>query len=200
MSMLPLILALLMPVQLESGRFTVSVDGSRIGTEDFTISKRGDGFLARGRIRYEINGETVDAESRMELDADLNPVSYEYRSADRVIQVIVGELLTEVEYTLEGQRTPYDIRFPDGGMIIDDNFFHHYLLLMYRENLGRAGVPVFVPQQMTLGTVDIREVEEELEERTFELDSNNLRLRATLDENGRMLRLVLVDSNVVVER
>ncbi len=196
MSALPLILSLLLPVQVESARFTVSVDGARIGTEDFTISKRGDGFLAEGRIRLEVDGETVDARSRMELDAALNPISYEYRSADRTIQVTVGELLTEVEYTLEGQRTPYDIRFPDGGMIIDDNFFHHYLLLLYRQNLGRESVPVFVPQQMTLGTIDVRE----LEERTYELDSNNLKLRATLDENGRMLRLVLVDSNVVVER
>ncbi len=196
MSTLPLILSLLLPVQVESARFTVSVDGARIGTEDFTISKRGDGFLAEGRIRLEVDGETVDAQSRMELDAALNPISYEYRSADRTIQVTVGELLTEVEYTLEGQRTPYDIRFPDGGMIIDDNFFHHYLLLLYRQNLGRESVPVFVPQQMTLGTIDVRE----LEERTYELDSNNLKLRATLDENGRMLRLVLVDSNVVVER
>ena len=189
-------MSLLLPVQVESARFTVSVDGARIGTEDFTISKRGDGFLAEGRIRLEVDGETVDARSRMELDAALNPISYEYRSADRTIQVTVGELLTEVEYTLEGQRTPYDIRFPDGGMIIDDNFFHHYLLLLYRQNLGRESVPVFVPQQMTLGTIDVRE----LEERTYELDSNNLKLRATLDENGRMLRLVLVDSNVVVER
>ena len=196
MSALPLILSLLLPVQIESARFIVSVDGTRIGTEDFTISKRGDGFLAEGRIRLEVDGETVDAQSRMELDAALNPIFYEYRSADRTIQVTVGELLTEVEYTLEGQRTPYDIRFPDGGMIIDDNFFHHYLLLLYRQNLGRESVPVFVPQQMTLGTIDVRE----LEERTYELDSNNLKLRATLDENGRMLRLVLVDSNVVVER
>jgi len=196
MSALPLILSLLLPVQLESARFTVSVDGARIGTEEFTISRRGDGFLAEGRIHLEVHGETVDAQSRMELDAALNPISCEYRSADRTIQVTVGELLTEVEYTLEGQRTPYDIRFPGGAMIIDDNFFHHYLLLLYRQNLGREAVPVFVPQQMTLGTIDVRE----FEERTYELDSNNLKLRATLDENGRMLRLVLVDSNVVVER
>ena len=196
MSTLPLILTLLLPVQLESARFTVFVAGSKIGTEDFTISKRGDGFLALGRTRLEVEGETVDAESRMELDAELNPISYEYRSADRVIQVTIGEVLTEVEYTVGGQRTPYDIRFPDGAMIVDDNFFHHYLLLLYRENLNQSGVPVFVPQQMTLGTIGVRE----LEDRTYELDSNNLKLRATLDENRRMLRLVLGDSNVVVER
>ena len=196
MSTLPLILTLLLPVQLESARFNVFVVGSKIGTEGFTILKCGDGFLALGRTRLEVEGETIDAESRMELDEDLNPISYEYRSADRVIQVTIGEVLTEVEYTVGGQRTPYDIRFLDGAMIVDDNFFHHYLLLLYRENLTQSGVPVFVPQQMTLGTIGVRE----LEDRTYELDSDNLKLRATLDENGRMLRLVLVDSNVVVER
>ena len=68
--------------------------------------------------------------------------------------------------------------------------------MLYR--LGEAGgaVPVFVPQQMTLGALEIVR----LGEGSYELQSGNLRLRATTDEEGRLLRLMLVDSNVVVER
>ena len=196
MSIVSLILLAVLPVQVESARFTILVNGEEVGTEEFTIEQSGDGFLARGRTRLEVDGQTIDVQSRMELDGDLNPISYEYRSAERVVRMEITDLFTEVQIIADGQTTPYDIRFPSDGVIIDDNFFHHYLLLLYR--VGDLGgiLPVFVPQQMTLGSLQVRPAGD----RTFELESQNLRLRATTDEDGRMIRLVLLDSDVVVER
>ena len=196
MSIVSLILLAVLPVQVESARFTILVNGEEVGTEEFTIEQSGDGFLARGRTRLEVDGQTIDVQSRMELDGDLNPISYEYRSAERVVRTEITDLFTEVQIIADGQTTPYDIRFPSDGVIIDDNFFHHHLLLLYRVGDLGGTVPVFVPQQMTLGGLQVRPAGD----RTFELESQNLRLRATTDEDGRMIRLVLLDSDVVVER
>ena len=196
MTLFSLILLAILPLQVESSRFIVSVEGERVGTEEFSVVRNGSGFLATGHTRLDVNGQRVDVRSRMELDDNFNPITYEYRSGDQALNVDIAGQVAEIEYTESGQRTPYDIRFPLGGMIVDDNFFHHYMFVLYR--LGEAGgtVPVFVPQQMTLGALEIVRVGEG----SYEMQSGNLRLRATTDEDGRLLRLTLVDSNVVVER
>ena len=196
MNTLSLLFLLLLPVQLESARFTVRVDGERVGTEEFSVSKDGSGFIARGHTRLRIEGSSVDVRSRMELDKDLNPTFYEYRFEDTLIRVRLASPVSEVEYTVEGQRTPYDVRIPTNGMIVDNNFFHHYLLLLYKVGNEGGELPVFVPSAMQLGSVRVRPTGY----LTYELDSSNLKLQATTDSNGRLLRLVLPDSNVVVER
>ena len=191
-----LLTALLFLPQAESGQFEVSLNGQRIGTEQFSILRSGDGFLATGRMRFQVDGQSVEAESRMELDAALHPVSYEYRSGSRRISVDVGPETAEVEITVDGETTSVDVRFPSDGMIVDDNLFHHYLLLLHR--LGAAGgeISVLVPQQLTMGTLRV----EPAGDRTYEVVSENLRLRASTDEEGRLVRLVAPDSSVVVER
>ena len=196
MNTLSLLLLLLLPVQLESARFTVSVNGERVGTEEFSVSKDGSGFVVRGHTRLKVDGNSVDVQSRMELDENLNPTFYEYRSQEILIRVRLASPVSEIEYTVDGQRTPYDVRIPTNGMIVDNNFFHHYLLLLYK--VGREGgeLPVFVPNEMQLGSVTVVPTGN----LTYELDSSNLKLQATTDSNGRLLRLVLPDSNVVVER
>ncbi len=196
MTIISLILFAVLPLQVESASFTVSVEGERVGTEEFSVVRNGGGFLATGHTRLEVNGQSVDVRSRMELDDNFNPIAYEYRSGDQVLSVDIAGQVAEIEYTVGGQRTPYDVRFPLGGMIVDDNFFHHYMLVLYRLRGVGGTVPIFVPQQMTLGPLDVIRVGE----RAYELRSENLQLRATTDEEGRLLRLSLVDSNIVVER
>ena len=119
------------------------------------------------------------------------------RSQEILIRVRLASPVSEVEYTVDGQRTPYDVRIPTNGMIVDNNFFHHYLLLLYK--VGREGgeLPVFVSNEMQLGSVTVVPTGN----LTYELDSSNLKLQATTDSDGRrLLRLGLPDSNVVVER
>ena len=196
MSIVPLLLSLLFSVQLESARFQILVEGRNVGTEEFSIGRNGEGYIARAHTRLVVDGTALDAESRMELDQELNPISYEYRSGAKIIRVDIGDELAAVEFIVDGHSTPYDVRLPAGAMIIDDNFFHHYLLLLYKAGESGGRVPVFVPQQMTLGTL----VVDPSGDNTFELDSDSLRLRATTDANGRMLQLDLLNANVVVRR
>ena len=196
MTIVSFILLALLPLQVESSEFTVTVNGERIGSEEFSIIRNGDGFLATARTRLEFEGQEIDVRSRMELDEAFNPIAYEYRSGDQVLNIDIGEEVAEIEYTVGGERSPRDVRFPSGGMIVDDNFFHHYMLLLY--HIGEFGgtVPVFVPQQMTLGPIRV----EPVGDRTYQLRSDNLQLLATTDEEGRLVRLVSEDSRIVVER
>lgn len=191
-----LLVALVWLLQTGSGEFTISLDGQRIGTEEFSISRTAGGFVATGRTRLRVNGQNVEAQSRMELDASLNPTSYEFRSGNRNLQMEIGDPVTNVRVTIDGEVTSYQILFPAGAVIIDDNFFHHYALLMERVGDQGGEVEVFVPQQLTVGTVQVRPVGDG----TWDLITENLSLRASTDGEGRLVRLVGLNSNVVVER
>ena len=131
MKALLLALVLVLP-QTESAEFTISLNGLRVGTEEFSVLRRGSGFLATGRTELRVGGGTVVAESRMELDSDFSPLSYRFESGDQTIQMEMGEETTHVDITVAGEVTSYDIRFPSGGIIVDDNFFHHYGVLLNR--------------------------------------------------------------------
>jgi hypothetical protein len=196
MNILFSLLLLLAPVKVETGRFTIYQDGKKIGTEDFSIAERQGGYQAQGHTQISVNNETVDLQSRMELDEKLNPTFYEVSSKGSVLRLKIGNPLSELEYTAEGKTEPQDIRFPAGGAIIDENFFHHFLLLLYRVGMGGTDIPTFVPQQLTIGTLTVKPAGKQ----TFELETSNLKLVATTDSDGRLIRLTVPEAKVVVER
>ena len=196
MNILFSLLILLAPIKAEIGHFTIYQDGKKIGTEDFSITPQQSGYLATGHTQISVSAQTFDLQSRMELDEKLSPMSYEFQSKGSAIRLKIGNPLSEFEYTVDGKTEPHDIRFPADGAIIDDNFFHHFVILLYRAGLGAASIPTFVPQQSTVGTLTIRPAGN----RTFELETSNLKLIATTDADGRLIRLTVPDAKVVVER
>ena len=49
---------------------------------------------------------------------------------------------------------PSKSEFPENGFIVDNNFFSHYLLLLYKVGEAGGAAAVFVPQDMQLGVAD----------------------------------------------
>jgi hypothetical protein len=188
------VLLFLAPITPESGRFTITQNGRRVGTEEFTISTIGSGYLVQGRTQ--LTGTSGTMTSRMELDAKLNPTSYEYSRGGSTIRIRMEQPVSELITTEGGKESTVDFRFPKEGFIVDNNFFHHYLLLLYRVGEKGASLPVFVPQDVRQGEATIRPKGN----RTFELIMGDVRLEATTDMNGRMLRLAVPAAGVVVER
>jgi hypothetical protein len=186
------LLLLLAPVKLEHGQFTILKDGKKIGTEDFSIAKRGAGYLVEGKTAI---GELVIS-SQMELDDKLAVVSYQVSSREGSIGVKVTPPVSELQSVVNGETSSADFRFPDGGVILDNNFFHHYLILMYRMQAGQNSFSVFVPQDMRVGTATVRNVGP----RTFDISVGEVRLQATTDAAGSLTKLVVPSANVVVER
>src|SRR2546425_451885 len=170
------VLLLLAPVKVERGRFTITKDGKTIGTDDFSISKRGPGYFLEGKTTI---GDLVIS-SQMELDDKLAVISYQVSSRDGSIQVKVTKPISELESVVNGETSTTDFRFPDGGVILDNNFFHHYLILLYRVQAGRNMFPVFVPQDMRVGEAKVRRTGP----RNYDLEVGDVMLQATTDADG----------------
>ncbi len=186
------LLLLLAPVKLEHGRFTILKDGKKVGFEDFSIAKRGAGYSVEGKITL---GDVMIS-SQMELDDKLAVVSYQVSSREGSIAVKVTRPVSELQTVVNGETSSADFRFPEGGVVLDNNLFHHYLILLYRAQAGQNSFSVFVPQDMRVGTATVRSTAP----RTYELAVGDVRLQATVDGEGGLSRLVVPAANVVVER
>ena len=192
MNVLLLLLVLLAPVKVEQGRFTISKDGKRVGTDEFSIARRGTGYVVEGKTTI---GESVKS-SKMELDANLVATSYEASSTEGTIRVKVTPPVSELQSVVNGETSSADFRFPEGGVILDNDFFHHYLILLYRVQAGQNSFSVFVPADLRVGVATVRNAGP----RTYDLQVGEVRLQATTDADGSLTRLTVPSANVVVQR
>jgi hypothetical protein len=188
-------LLLLGPVTLESGRFTITQDGKKVGSEQFTISAgRDGGYVAEAKTQ--LTGDPIAQSSRLELDRKLNPISYEYTHGKGTIHVKFGEPTSDYETETDGKKSSMEFRFPESGFILDNNFFSHYVMLLYKISESGGTMPILVPQDMRLGVATIKSKGSNV----YELNMGEVVMEATTDKSGRLIRLTVPDAKVVVER
>src|SRR5262249_49603542 len=124
MNLLLSFLLLLAPMKVEQGRFNILKDGKKIGTDEFSITIHGKNYVLEGKATV----EGLATSSKMELDEKLIPVSYEVSNREGRIHINVASPVSEFQSHVGGETSSADFRFPDGGVILDNNFFHHYLV------------------------------------------------------------------------
>jgi hypothetical protein len=187
-----LLLVMPAPVKTEHGRFNIVKDGRNIGTDEFTVSRHDTNYVFESKI---VIGATTIS-SRMEVTEKLMPVSYEVSNSEGTLKVSVASPVSELQTVINGETSSADFRFPEGGVILDNNLFDHYLVLMYRAQAGQRDFSVFVPQDKRVGTAKVRSTGP----RTYELEIGEVRMQATVDGDGTLTRLSVPSANVVVER
>jgi len=186
------LLLLVAPIKIEHGRFNILKDGRKIGTDEFTIVMRGSNYLIDGRATI---GD-VTLTSKMELDSKLEIVAYEVSNQQGRIRIKVASPLSELQTVVGGENSSTDFRFPEGGVILDNNFFHHYLVLLYRAQMGQTKFAVFVPQDMSVGSAEIRSTGSN----TYDMEVGDVKIQATTAADGSLVKLIVPGANVVVER
>jgi len=197
MSILTLLttLLLLSPVTLETGRFNITKDGKKIGSEQFTISaRRGGGYLVDAKTQ--LSGDPSALSSKLELDKNLNPISYEYSHGKGAIHVKIDQPTSDYETESEGKKSSTEFRFPEGGFIVDNNFFSHIVLLLYKVGETGGKLPLFVPQDLQLGFATVKPTGNNV----YELDMGYVTMEATTDKSGKLIKLVVPSAKVVIER
>ena len=198
MNLLLSLLLLTTPLRMETGRFTIYQDGKKIGTEDFTITPRGGGYVVEGHTVISTPNQNADLLSHMELNEDLKPTLYQFTSPVGSVRLKIESPISQLEYSFQGEKQTDDVRFPADGVIIDSNFFHHYAILLYRlaGKSTSTTVTAFAPQELQLGPMKVQSAGNN----TYEIDTGNLKVTATTDKDGRLIRLAVPDAKVVVER
>jgi len=186
------LLLLFAPVKVEQGRFTIFKDGKRMGTEEFSVARRGSGYVVEGKTT--IGNDIIS--SQMELNEKLSVTSYRASSHEGSIQLKVTPPVSELQSIVQGETSTADFRFPEGGVILDNNFFHHYLILLYRVQAGQSSFSVFVPHDLRVGAATVRAAGP----RTYDLEVGEVKLQATIEADGSLTKLTVPAANVVVQR
>jgi hypothetical protein len=192
MSILLSLLLLLAPIRAEHGRFNITKDGRKIGTDEFTVTMQGTNYTIDGKVTI---GDVIIT-SQMQLNDKLMPISYEAASGEGKMKISIASPVSELETVVGGDTSSADFRFPDGGVILDNNFFHHYLILLYRAQTGQDSFSVFVPQDRSIGSATVRSTGAH----SFDLQVGDLKMQATTDAEGKLIKLTVPSANVVVER
>jgi hypothetical protein len=142
----------------DEGVFVISLAGRPVGTETFKIHSSLGKVEAQGEIRLHIeqNGKTVGVQSfpDLVLDPQLRPVTYTWNQKgpqSSRLEVDFSGKLARVRYqTISGNEDNRDFALPPDVVVLDDNVFHHYQLIIaryYAMGGGKQTLPVFVPQE-----------------------------------------------------
>lgn len=198
---------------IDEGAFRLSVRGSAIGTETFTIRRSGSGAnvttVAQGHIRLD-TGEQTRVVLQLE-GADLRPTAYQIEVSgtdDRTITGrIAGNRFRATSVSPDGERMQ-EYLISDGAVLLDQLVAHqHYFLAAALDNGGR--VPIILPTQsrqvtgrvQSHGNDPVQVAGRQVDARRLTVDISGMDPRTVwVDDRGRVLRLHIPAQDLTAER
>lgn len=203
----------------ESGSFRILFGGEAIGQEKFQITESLSGFKATAEVRLSIDREKEKAvfvlKPVLTLNKSFEPSAYQVTQEDgvvkRSVRVIFKPEKSERIYEAGNEHDSREIELKKDVIILDDNSFHHYILLAKRFDYVKGGVQefsAFVPQQFLAGGISISDKGKEaikIGEKGVVLqhllvDTGELQISLWLDERHELKKLSVPKSNVEVIR
>lgn len=198
---------------IDEGTFRLSVRGTPVGTETFTIRRSGSGAntttVAQGRVVLD-TGEQTRALLQVE-GPGLRPSAYQIEVTAPERQSISGQATgnrfrATIVSTAGEQMREY--LASDGAVVLDDGVAHqHYFLIAGLEADGR--VPIIIPRQSRQisasvtadGTEQIQVAGQQVSARRFSIQPAGTPTRTVwVDSQNRVLRVHIPDEAYVAER
>jgi hypothetical protein len=198
---------------VDEGTFRLSIRGSTVGTETFSIRRSGSGagatVVAQGRIVLD-SGEQTRA--LLQVDGPgLRPSAYQIEVAGPDRQSIRGQAAgnrfraTIVSTAGEMLR---EYLASDGAVVLDDGVAHQHYFLVQR--LGESTrIPIIIPRQSRQISAEVSAAGSE----TIEIDGQSVTARRIeirpagmpartiwVDSDDRVLRLRIPDEGYAAER
>jgi hypothetical protein len=213
---------------VDSGSFGVFMGGRRVATETFSIAQNGSGSVVTSEFKSEQGVEKALQSSELRLSPAGEIVRYEWKeTSPEKIQAVVEPnndfLIERTTTNPEDKPAEQPFLLPVSTSVLDDYFFVQREVLLWkylatgcRQDKGRLACPL--GQRTQFGTlnphsrastpvsvqfsgrekVTIRGVEQELSR--FELKSDAGDWAAWLDDQFKLIRILVADANTEVVR
>lgn len=211
---------------VDSGSYSIFVNGRRVGTETFSIHQGADFSLASAEVKIEGPAGTAAQSSELEIGSNGDLRRYQWRElspgkAQTVVEYKDQFLIERVADTPGGKAREMAFLLPPSTVVLDDNFFTHRQVLLWRYlatvcgprikgpcKLDRGQFGVLVPRQQATSSVAmeykgkekvvIRGAQRELDR--FNLQSEGVAWALWLDADYKLLRILVPSENVEVVR
>jgi hypothetical protein len=197
---------------VDEGTFRLSLRGSPIGTETFSIRRSGDQTnattVAQGRVVLD-TGEQTRALLQVR-GPELRPTAYKIEVTGPEKQSITGQAAgnrfraTIVSTSGEQMR---EYLASEGAVVLDEGVAHQYYFLVSDRANGQ--VPIIIPRQsrqisarvVDAGQETISIADQEIQARRIRVEPDGLPHRIVwVDDRGRVLRLRIPDERYTAER
>ena len=206
---------------VDSGSFGIFVSGRRVATETFQVTEKPEGSLVRSEVKLADGSSSQTAELQLHPSGDLR--RYEWRDEKAVVVVeLKNDFLVE-QVTLGDASKPAEIPFllSASTSVVDDNFFIHRQILAWKYLASgcapgtvtadgcvyqRTQFGAIVPQQQRPQVISIEYAGKdklpggERELRRFKLEVEGVEWALWLDEQHKMVRVLVAAQNIEVRR
>ena len=203
----------------EQGSFKIFFGGELIGEERYQISAEATNYKAWAEIHLTLergtDKVTFNIKPTLQFTRFFEPLSYKVlqEAGDNRMKASIHFRPESSQAVYEtGQETDSrEIKLSEDVMILDDNVFHHYVLLARRYDYLKAGVQefsAFVPQQFLAGSISIADKgfeQIQLGNKTLSLqhllvDTGEIQISLWLNEHHELQKISVPKSNVDVLR
>jgi hypothetical protein len=195
----------------DKGKLVITVNGQAAGTEDFTITRDGAGWVAKGTTAVRGPEGTSHLTSELHLNSAGAPTRYFWitdknkrASSTTEFQGMTAHITLDLG---EGSPVKQDYTFTAPVIVLDDNLYHHYEILarVYNwQTRGPQNFAVLIPQEQSPGMITVEALGptntpdgrmEQLAVRTPDLE-----VMLYLDAAHRLIRLTVPASKAEVRR
>jgi len=202
------------PLDAQEGRLRILLNGQPVGEERYRITRTATEIQTRSDVEFTVGDRKVRESSSLLLGADLAPRHYEWKMEEPKgawLRLQFEGTVGTIRYPLpDGKQDEQVFDFATTRLaLLDNNVFHHFLLLAALYDFQAGGVQtikVFVPQAVQPGEaqVELKGVE------TLPVDGRpqpvrhllvttaDNRIELWLTESGRFVRLQAPLANVEV--
>lgn len=212
---------------VDSGSFGVFVGGKRVATEKFQIEKREDGNVSSSELTADDGNQKYSQTSQLHLasNGDLQRYSWKEQGpgkGETTVEPRDNFLMETITPNPAEKATEVPFFTPRSTAILDDNFFTHRELLIWRYmgagcrlGLGQTNCRppkmtfgVIVPRQGVFLTVSLEYLgrervklgEAERELNRFNLAGDGIAWALWLDDQQKLVRILIPSENTEVVR
>ena len=206
----------------EHGQFNILFYGEKIGCEKFSIREQTATYKSSSFTELTINKKnsstsvTYFINTKLQFNEHFEPNSYEVTqevgsNQKRARVTFLPDRSYVTYFSNDAQLDKRRIELKKDVMILDDNVFHHYLILAKRYNFSEGGIQKFlgfVPQQFIAGGISISDqgIEDiEINNENHDLQHllvniGDLEVNLWIDLNHRLKKLSIPKTEIEVIR
>jgi hypothetical protein len=199
-------------VTLDEGSFNITINGERVGREDFRIrstpGSSGPEVVATASVSYanrrilpQMRADSAGAPSRYVVQVKDGP------GTDESVTGIVGRGRVSASVKNARGESANEFVVSQGALVIDDDVFHQYYFLTRRKTVGP--VSVIVPRRNTQVTMRVSDVGADkvtigattLDARHYAVaDPGGADRDVWADASGRLLKIAIPSRGIVALR
>jgi hypothetical protein len=190
-------------LKADSGKFEISVNGQKIGSEDFSLAQQGKEWVARGNTEVHTASGNAHVTGELHLTPSGAPVKYVWIadtghkvSSTTTFDGTVAKMSTDI-----GKEKPFEqsFQFTAPVVVLDNNLYDQYCVLAQLYDWSARGVqnfPVLIPQDRSPGSISV----EAISQNELRMKTSDLELTVHVDSAHRVMRISVPSSKAEIVR